>query len=96
MQAEARVPTQRGSHYIKVLLRHFSHRITVEFNETQGVANFPFGHLDIYAEADQLVLKIKAEDAEGFSRIKDVVGGHLEEFAYRGETIKVNWVDVTA
>lgn len=94
MKAEARIPTGRAPHYIKTLCRHFSHRVPAEFTETRGDVQFPFGTCEMLARPDELVLRVQAEDVEAFERVKDVVGGHLEEFAYRGETISVQWENI--
>lgn len=93
MKAEAHVPTGRASHYIKTLCRHFSHKATATFTEERGDVQFVFGTSEMIAEPEQLILRIEAEDAERLAIAKDVVGGHLEQFAYQGETIKVEWVD---
>ena len=93
MNSEARVVTYRAPHYIKTLCRHFSQRVPAEYTDERGTAQFPFGSCEMLARADALILRVQAEDAESFARVKDVVGGHLEDFAYRGETIRVQWVD---
>jgi hypothetical protein len=92
MKATAHVPTGRASHYIKVLCRHFEHKVPAEFNDERGDVNFPFGKCQLLAQPEALVLQVDAEDEENFERVKAVVGSHLEKFAYRGETITVDWV----
>lgn len=95
MNAEAQVATGRAAHYIKTLCRHFSHKVIAQYTETHGSVQFPFGNCEMEAQPDKLVLRVNAADAEQFARVKAVVGGHLEEFAYRGETIQVQWVDAS-
>lgn len=93
MKAEAHISTERASHYIKTLCRHFSHKVQAEFNDTRGDVKFPFGDCEMTAEPGELVLRVQAEDEDSLDRLQEVVGGHLEEFAYRGETIAVQWQD---
>ena len=95
MHSEARVPTERASHYIKVLCGHFSHKVTAEFDESRGDVHFPFVECVMLASADSLTLQLDAATAEDLERAKEVVGGHFERFAYRGEVIKVEWQDAT-
>ena len=94
MKAEAHIPTTRASHYIKTLCRHFSHKVPAQFTNERGDVQFPFGVCEMLAQPNELVLRVEAPDDEQFVRMKDVVGGHLEEFAYRGETITVTWQDM--
>lgn len=94
MQAEARVTTERASHYIKTLCNHFAHKAETSFTDERGDVKFQFGTSEMLAEGDALVLRVQAEDAERLAIAKDVVGGHLERFAYRGETLKVEWTDL--
>ena len=93
MHSEAYVPTERASHYIKVLCGHFSHKVTAEFDESRGAVHFPFGECVLLASPDGLTLKHDTGNFDDLERAKEVVGGHLERFAYRGETIKVEWRD---
>lgn len=94
LKSEARVATGRASHYIKTLCNHFKGKIDdITFDDNRGDVKFPFGTCEMLASEEELVLRVEAADAEMFARAKDVVGGHLERFAYRGETITVNWVD---
>jgi hypothetical protein len=94
MKAEAHISTGRASHYIKVLCRHFREKVPAEYSEARGDVQFPFGTCEMLAHPEELVLRVQAEDTEQFDRVKAVVGGHLEEFAYRGETIAVEWKEI--
>lgn len=94
MRAEARVTTGRAAHYIKVLCRHFQEKVPAEYNETRGDVHFAYGTCELLARPEELVLRVQAEDDEGFDTVKEVVGGHLEKFAYRGETITVEWENI--
>lgn len=54
----------------------------------------PLGRRKCWPYPDTLILHVHAEDAERLQIAKHVVGGHLKEFAYRGEPITVTWADV--
>jgi hypothetical protein len=93
LHAQARVETPRASHYIKTLCRHFSHKAAATFDNTRGDVQFAFGSAVLLAQDGALLLQVTAPDAETLARAKDVVGGHLERFAYVGEAISVQWTD---
>lgn len=94
MNAEARVATGNASHYIKVLCNHFSRKVTAQFDANQGHVQFPYGLCQLSGDAETLLLQVQADDAQQLEQLKDVVGGHLEKFARRGEVITVVWQDI--
>ena len=91
MNAEARVATGNASHYIKVLCNHFGRKVSAEFTATQGSVRFPFGVCQLSGDSEALALRVQADNDEQLAQLKDVVGGHLEKFARRGEVISVQW-----
>lgn len=90
MIAETRVSTEKSAVYMKQLCRHFGHKAQVEFSDQHGQVLFPFGTCTMQAEPSLLVLHVEADDADNIARLKDVVGGHLERFAFR-EELRVEW-----
>ena len=90
MIAETRVVTDKPAIYMKQLCRHFGHKVAVEFDDEHGSIQFPFGLCELTAEPNVLVMRVDAGNDEDFARIKGVVGGHLERFAFR-EELQVQW-----
>lgn len=94
MIAEARVATGRASHYLRTLCKHFSNRVPAQYNDERGDVQFVFGTCEMLARPDELVLRVQTETAEQLEQGKEVVGGHLEKFTYRGETLSIVWENV--
>ena len=92
LTAEARVPTAAARRYLGQLCKHFRHKLPVEIEDSYGRIEFPAGvcELDAAADAGLLVLRVSADEEEGLARIEEVVGRHLERFAFR-EEMKVSW-----
>ena len=89
--ATAVVATDKASGYLRQLCRHFGHKAAAQFDATDGSIAFPFGSCTISAlPAGRLTLRVAASTAEDLERVKDVVGGHLERFAFR-EGLRVEW-----
>jgi uncharacterized protein len=92
--AKAVVATERASGYLQQLCKHFGHGAPVEFDATSGSIAFPFGTCTLSASpADRLSLRVAASTPEDLERTKEVVGGHLERFAFR-EGLHVEWTPV--
>lgn len=90
--ATAVVKTEKASRYLQQLCKHFGRKASVEFDATAGSVAFPFGTCKL-AAADGLTLRVAAPTPEDLERVKDVVGGHLERFAFR-EALRVDWTSV--
>ena len=91
-QSAARVATDVPRRYLGQLCKHFQHRLPVELTETQGRIEFPMGicTLDAQAEPGTLLMLATASDEAALTRLEEVVGRHLERFAFR-EPLTVQW-----
>ena len=91
LTAEARVPTAAARRYLGQLCKHFRHKLPVEIEESYGRIEFPAGVCELdAAAAGLLVLRVSAGEEEGLAHLEEVVGRHLERFAFR-EEMKVSW-----
>ncbi|MEO3473352.1 DUF2218 domain-containing protein [Roseomonas sp. CAU 1739] len=91
--SEARVTTAAPRRYLGQLCKHFQHKLPVELSETQGRIDFPMGVCTLDAEAlpGALLMCAAATDEASLTRLEEVVGRHLERFAFR-EPLTVLWV----
>lgn len=91
--SEARVATDVPRRYLGQLCKHFQHRLPVELTETQGRIDFPMGVCTLDAEAapGTLLMRASAADETALATLQEVVGRHLERFAFR-EALAVQWV----
>src|SRR3990170_3035161 len=73
---EARVETERSSHYLVQLCSHFAHKAQahpeidahVEWSDDRGVASFGWGRCSLYADPAALTLRAEAPDEESLQR----------------------------
>lgn len=90
--AETQVETAKAAKYLKWLCGHFKLKVPAEYDDHQGRVQFPFGVCQLHARPDALTIRVEADDADAFARIKHVVGDHLERFG-RKEALQVVWLD---
>jgi hypothetical protein len=88
--SQARVSTDRPERYLTQLCKHFSHKLPVEFTDSEGKLTFSSGVCHLRAESGTLVLDATAADAESLDRTEDVVARHLVRFGARNELV-VTW-----
>lgn len=80
--------TSNASRHLRQLCQHFAHKVPVEFDDHQGSISFPFGTCNLLAQEGALTLTVIGDD---ISKLEQVIGSHLERFAFR-ESLKVTWV----
>jgi len=88
--SEGRVVTTAASKYLQQLCKHFRHKVDVDFDATRGRVDFPFGDCRLEAQADELIMRCEAPDAEASARMQSVLTIHLERFAWREKAV-VTW-----
>lgn len=90
-KSTAIIRTPNGARFMKRLLTHFAHKISVSHTDTQGRADFPFGVCLMQVKEGSFILKAESDSVESLKRVQDVLDIHLVKFA-RDEPIEINWV----
>jgi hypothetical protein len=90
-RSTSRVATAKAVIYMKQLCRHFGHKCPVQWKDTDGWIEFPYGRCDLEARADLLEIRAAADEDASLGRLEKVIGVHLERFAFR-EALQVQWV----
>jgi uncharacterized protein len=90
VRSEARVTTTRAARYLGQLCKHFAHRVPTSHAETRGRVEFPWGVCALEAAGDLLILRAEAKDTPALAQVEDVVGSHLERFAFRHKP-EIRW-----
>jgi hypothetical protein len=84
------VQTPLAFTYLKFLCKHFSNEIPVEYTETEGFAQFPFGKCRLSAETQILSFHCEAENTTALDRMQEVIDKHVVMFTRRNPVI-VTW-----
>jgi hypothetical protein len=85
------VKTDHASRYLQQLCKHWSHKFTIEFNETAGKVPFsPETSLELNAATSSLLMTLHVENPQDLDRMQTVVADHLKRFAFR-EELDVVW-----
>lgn len=92
----ADVPTDKASRYLQQLCKHWTHKLTVDFNENQGTVTFPVATLVLNASPDTLKLSLTPTAGEDIAPLKEVVEKHLDRFAFREGELVYNWQEINA
>lgn len=86
--------TPKADGYVEQLSKHFGHKINVERQTDEVVFHFSAGTARAQAEGDILRLSAQAETFEQLQKLQEILGSHLERFAFR-EDLRVIWPEAT-
>ena len=92
---QTNVATEHASRYLQQLCKHWSHRLEVAFDPTQGVVRFDGASCSLRAEADRLHVTLESDDPAQAATLCGVVADHLKRFAFR-EDLSFDWTEAPA
>jgi hypothetical protein len=92
---ETDLATAHASKYLQQLCKHWSHKMSVEFDAQSGLVPFSAeARCRLRADADALHISVEAPDAPTGARLGQVVYDHLKRFAFREELPQLAWRSV--
>jgi len=89
--SRAEVPTANAVSYLRQLCRHWSHKFTVEFDDTHGKIHLPKAIVTLMPSPAALSVYIEVPAPEDQAQMEGVVAEHLQRFGFR-ETLVFNWL----
>lgn len=90
MNARTYFKTDKAERYLGTLCKHFGHKVPTEVKNRSGWVEFSFARCDMEADDAGLSLTVKADVQSDLDKAKQVVGSHLERFAFR-ENPELSW-----
>lgn len=93
LESTARFETENGSKYLQQLCKHFAHKVTVDYTETDARCELPPGPATLQADAHCLSFAVTAADEDGLKLAKYIIEDHIVRFAFREELKSLNWCD---
>ena len=91
IQVTGCVATSHGGKYVTQLCKHWSHKLEVELNETNGIVRFPDAVATMQAYSQGIALSISGKDPEVLERLKGVIERHIDRFAFREAPLAYSW-----
>ena len=87
------VATPQASTYLVRLCKHFSKKISVEYDPedgSRGHARFPFGECRLAANESELSFNCSADDSAALEQIQEIISLHVGMFTKRSP-LQVDW-----
>lgn len=94
LSSKTTVSTPKAAGYVAQLAKHFGHKIDVEQKAGAVVFHFSAGTAQARADGKLLQLNAEAETFEHLHEVEQILGSHLERFAFR-EDLRVIWPEAT-
>ncbi|MBJ3774999.1 DUF2218 domain-containing protein [Acuticoccus mangrovi] len=95
MQAVATMITPKAERYAAQLCKHFAHKVEARYEDGEGQVAFPFGRCTMRVAGEALTLVGEADSVDDLAHLEEVVGTHLERFAFREEP-RIMWSRIVA
>ncbi len=73
------------------LCRHWSHKLTVDFNDEEGNVTFETGSVHFTILPESLSMHLTAETEEDLTTLQDVIDRHLIRMV-SNEELTITWV----
>jgi len=89
--SRAEVPTAHAVSYLRQLCRHWSHKFTVEFDDTHGKIHLPKGIVTLMSSPDALSVYLEVSEPADQECMEEVVAEHLQRFGFK-ETLEFRWL----
>lgn len=91
LESAAYLETENGQKYLVQLCKHFAHKITVSYTDSQGSCQFACGAARLDADTDGLRMIATAADAESLAQTQSIIESHLVRFAFRENLGALDW-----
>jgi uncharacterized protein len=88
--SNASLKTEHASKYLKQLCKHFSHKVSTEYDDNLGKVKMPPGPCVITANQEELTFQCQSQDAKGIQVMQSIIEQHLVKFAWR-EELNITW-----
>ncbi|HLV77966.1 MAG TPA: DUF2218 domain-containing protein [Marinobacter sp.] len=92
--SKASIQSPNAARYLTRLCRHFSHKVTAEWDDTRGRVEFAMGTCFFEASGNSLNLTTEAATQEDTEKVQEIIGSHLVRFAAAmkdAEELTVTW-----
>lgn len=89
-ERQARVVTPKAQYYLYQLCKHFSHKVTAEWNETSGSVDFVIGQCLLNVDENNLQVYCQSDDLANLQDVMDTIKRHFDRFAYK-EACELIW-----
>lgn len=91
ISANGKAFTEQPGILMRKLLKHWSHKMEVRFDEVSGEVKFSSGNCEFDASQENvLAMRINASNAEDVQRLEGVISSHLERLATH-QTVTIEW-----
>lgn len=87
----ATVVTERPARYGKQLMSHFARKITTEWKDDRGFADFGVATARLTTDTEGLRFDVESDTVEALERAEGVIARHLVKFGHR-DNVRVDFV----
>lgn len=90
VETVASINTEEASRFLRMLCKHFAHKVEADWSDDSGWVAFAMGRCDMQATAVQLHVRCQAENLSDLDEVADTIKSHFDRFAQKQQLV-LNW-----
>jgi hypothetical protein len=90
VKTQASIETNEASRFLRMLCKHFAHKVSADWDDNTGWVEFAMGRCDMTAAANSLNVVCSAENEADLDMVADTMKSHFDRFAQR-QGLTLNW-----
>ncbi|WP_273152186.1 DUF2218 domain-containing protein [Methylophaga thiooxydans] len=90
VEKNAVIMTTQADRFVRMLCKHFSHKVNADWGDEQGWVEFAMGRCELSAEPQQLLVRCHADNETDLEVVTDTIKSHFDRFAQK-QQLTLNW-----
>ena len=86
----ANIKTHDAERYLRMLCKHFAHKVPAESNESTGWIAFAMGRCELKADSNSLEVICFAENRSDLDEVAETMKSHFDRFAQK-QQLQLLW-----
>lgn len=90
VEKHAVIATDEAVRFVRMLCKHFAHKVKADWNEQSGWVEFAMGSCDLQASSTGLQVRCRAGNEADLEEVADTIKSHFDRFAQKQQLV-LNW-----
>lgn len=80
LEKHAVIATDEAARFVRMLCKHFAHKVKADWDEQRGWVEFAMGRCDMQAREKDLQVRCQAANQSELEEVADTIKSHFDRF----------------
>ena len=80
LEKHAVIATDEAARIVRMLCKHFAHKVKADWDEESGWVEFAMGRCDMQAKASDFQVRCQAANQSDLEEVADTIKSHFDRF----------------